>query len=249
MKKTLALFLTLILVLSLCACGSQNAAPAAAESTPEPQIVEKIVEVEKEPVPGSNLVVLYTNDTHCGVEDNIGFAGLAEIKNALEASGKQVLLVDCGDAVQGGTIGTLSKGEYIIDIMNELGYAVATPGNHEFDYTMEQFFALTERAGFPYVSANFVNADGTSVFDSYVIIEADGAKIAFVGASTPKTLTTSTPTYFMNENGEFIYNFCQDESGEKFYAAVQSAVDSARAEGADYVFVLSHLGIEAECSP
>lgn len=198
---------------------------------------------------GSNVVILFTNDIHCGVNDNVSFKGIADMKYALEASGKQVLLVDCGDAVQGDSIGTLSKGEYIIDIMNELGYDVAIPGNHEFDYTMNQFFNLVEQAKFPYVSANFVKADGTSVLDPYVIIEADGAKIAFVGASTPKTLITSAPVYFQDENGEYIYGFCQDTSGEAFYSAIQNAVDSARGEGADYVFLLAHLGVVAEDAP
>ena len=244
MKKALFLILALCMTLALCACGSQTTSPAA-----EPQIVEKVVEVEKAAAPGSNVVILFTNDMHCGVNDNITVKGLADMKYALEASGKQVLLVDCGDAVQGDSIGTLSQGEYIIDIMNELGYDVAIPGNHEFDYTVDQFLNLVNRAEYPYVSANFVRTDGTSLLDPYVIIEADGAKIAFVGASTPKTLVTSTPIYFQDENGAFIYSFCQDSSGEAFYTAIQNAVDSARGEGADYVFLLAHLGIEAECAP
>ena len=248
MKKTVSLILALCMVATLCACGSQSTPPAAEPQVVE-KIVEKVVEVEKPAAPGSNVVILFTNDMHCGVNDNITAKGLADVKNALEASGKQVLLVDCGDAVQGGSIGTLSHGEYIIDIMNELGYAVAIPGNHEFDYTMEQFFNLVDRAQFPYISANFGRVDGTPLLDPYVMIQADSAKIAFVGATTPKTLISSTPVYFQDENGEFIYSFCQDETGEAFYAAIQSAVDAARAEGADYVFLMAHLGIEEECSP
>lgn len=244
MKKFLGFLLALCMILSLCACG----APA---EVPAPEVIEKIVEVEveKTPAPGSNVVILFTNDIHCGVEDNIGFKGLADIKAAIEATGKQVILVDSGDAIQGDSIGTLSKGEYIIDIMNDLGYAVATPGNHEFDYTLEGFFSLVERAQFPYISANFSDAEGKLVLDPYVIIEADGAKLAFVGASTPETFVSSTPTYFMDENGEFIYSFSQDGTGEAMYAAIQTAVDEARAEGADYVFLLAHLGIEKECEP
>lgn len=244
MKKVLSLLLAVCMIAALCACADQTAAPAA--ETPE-TVVETVVEPEK--APGSNAVILFTNDIHCAVNDNITARGLAAIKDALEDSGKQVLLVDCGDAVQGDSIGTLSKGEYIIDIMNELGYAAAIPGNHEFDYTMEQFFKLVDRAEFPYVSANFSNADGSLPFDPYVILEADGAKIAFVGATTPQTLISSHPVYFMDENGEYIYNFRQDGTGEAFYAAVQSAVDSARGEGADYVFVLAHLGVEEQCTP
>lgn len=239
MKKKL-LALTLVLMLLLAGCGS--AAPA---ETPAPTPAEETAYLGLD----NDIVILYTNDVHCGVDDNLGYAGLATVKNALEAQGKHVVLVDNGDAVQGDTIGTLSNGEYIIDIMNEIGYDVATPGNHEFDYGMDQFFALTEQANFPYVSANFVDNDGNTVLDPYVIKDVAGVKIAFVGISTPKTITTSTPKYFQDDNGSYIYAFQQDETGEKLYAAVQSAVDSARAEGAQFVIALAHLGIEEDCSP
>ena len=239
MKKKL-LALTLVLMLLLAGCGS--AAPAEA---PDPTPAEETAYLGLD----NDIVILYTNDVHCGVDDNLGYAGLATVKNALEAQGKHVVLVDNGDAVQGDTIGTLSNGEYIIDIMNEIGYDVATPGNHEFDYGMDQFFALTEQANFPYVSANFVDNDGNTVLDPYVIKDVAGVKIAFVGISTPKTITTSTPKYFQDDNGNYIYAFQQDETGEKLYAAVQSAVDSARAEGAQFVIALAHLGIEEDCSP
>ena len=241
-RKILAL--ALVLVLLLAGCGS--AAPA---ETPAP--AESAAPAEDSAYLGldNDIVILYTNDVHCGVDDNLGYAGLATVKNALEAQGKHVVLVDNGDAVQGDTIGTLSNGEYIIDIMNEIGYDVATPGNHEFDYGMDQFFALTEQANFPYVSANFVDNDGNTVLDPYVIKDVAGVKIAFVGISTPKTITTSTPKYFQDDNGNYIYAFQQDETGEKLYAAVQSAVDAARAEGAQFVIALAHLGIEEDCSP
>ena len=99
--------------------------------------------VEHQPV-----VVLYTNDVHCGIEDAIGYAGLAAYEKAYEKLGYEVILVDNGDAIQGGPIGTLSKGEYIIDIMNAVGYDIATIGNHEFDYGMDVFMSLREKAEF-----------------------------------------------------------------------------------------------------
>ena len=196
-----------------------------------------------------DVVVLYTNDVHCGIDENIGYAGLAAYKKAFAKAGYDVLLVDNGDAIQGGPVGTLSKGEYIIDIMNEVGYDVATIGNHEFDYGMDQFMALREKAKFPYVSANFTDLEGKLILDPFVIKEAGGRKIAFVGASTPETFTKSTPTYFQNEKGEYIYDFCEGEDGKRLYAAVQKAVDDAREAGAEYVVVLAHLGIDGSSVP
>ena len=196
-----------------------------------------------------DVVVLYTNDVHCGIDENIGYAGLAAYKKAFAKAGYDVLLVDNGDAIQGGPVGTLSKGEYIIDIMNEVGYDVATIGNHEFDYGMDQFMALREKAKFPYVSANFTDLEGKTILDPFVIKEAGGRKIAFVGASTPETFTKSTPTYFQNEKGEYIYDFCEGEDGKRLYAAVQKAVDDAREAGAEYVIVLAHLGTDGSSVP
>ncbi|MBR4550201.1 MAG: bifunctional metallophosphatase/5'-nucleotidase [Oscillospiraceae bacterium] len=225
MKKLLALLLALVLALGCASAFADEAAPA----------------LEK------NLVVLFTSDVHCGIDQGWGYAGLYAVKESLAAD-NHVLLVDDGDAIQGEPIGTMTKGEAIIDIMNTVGYDVAIPGNHEFDYGMDQFLALTEKADFPYISCNF-NKGGELVFDPYVIKEIDGVKIAFVGVTTPLTLRSSTPRYFMDENGEFVYSFLEDETGESVYNAVQKAVDDARAEDAVYVIVLAHMGNETECSP
>ena len=224
MKKLLAVFLALIMLLSF----------ATAEEAAEPALTK-------------NLVILYTSDVHCGIEQGWGYAGLYAVKEYYAAD-NYVMLVDDGDAIQGEPIGTMTKGEGIIDIMNAVGYDLAIPGNHEFDYGMDNFLALTEKADFQYLSCNF-NKEGELVFAPYAIKEFDGVKFAFIGVTTPMTLLSSTPRYFMDENGNFIYGFMQDETGEQVYAAVQKAVDDARAEGAKYVIVMAHMGNEAECSP
>lgn len=195
-----------------------------------------------------DVVVLFTSDVHCGVDQGFGYVGVAAIRDAMKAAGNHVVLVDNGDSIQGEPIGTMTTGEANVRLMNAVGYDIAVPGNHEFDYGMERFLELTKVAEYPYISANF-NKEGELVFAPYIIKEFDGVKIAFVGMTTPKTITSSTPKYFQNEAGEFIYGFMQDETGEKLYAAVQSAVDSARAEGAAYVVALGHMGNEDSCRP
>ena len=195
-----------------------------------------------------DLVILYTSDVHCGVDQGFGYVGLKAVRDSLEAAGNYTLLVDDGDSIQGEPLGTMTTGEADIDLMNAVGYDIAIPGNHEFDYGMDRFLELAEKAEFPYISCNF-NKEGELVFDPYIIKEFDGVKIGFVGVTTPKTLTSSTPKYFQDENGNFIYGFLQDETGEGVYNAVQKAVDDARAEGAQYIVVMAHLGNEAECSP
>ena len=156
--------------------------------------------------------------------------------------------MDNGDALQGDSLGLLTQGTAIIEMMNQMDYDVAIPGNHDFDYGMEQFMALTKAAKFPYVSCNF-NREGELVFPPYVMKEMDGVKLAFVGVTTPQTLFTGTPRNFQDENGHYIYGFMQDNGGKDLAAAVQRAVDDARAEGADYVILQGHLGYDAEARP
>lgn len=225
MKKFLAFLLALTMLLGVGALAEEDA-----------------------PLFQQDVMVLFTSDVHCGIESNFGYAGLAMVRDAYKNAGYHVLLVDNGDSIQGEPVGTMTTGEANIKLMNAVGYDIATMGNHEFDYGMERFFELSKMANFPYVSCNF-NKGGELQFAPYVIKEFDGVKIAFVGISTPKTLTSSTPKYFQDENGNFIYGFFEDETGEGLYNAVQKAVDDARAEGASIVIAMAHLGNEAECSP
>ncbi len=199
------------------------------------------------------IVILHTNDVHCGInadDETFGYAELSAYRAKLESEGYATLLVDAGDSVQGDVIGTLSDGEYPLRIMNELDYDIAVPGNHEFDFGMENFFELKNSANFPYLSANFMDLEsGKNVLDSYKIVETNGVKIGFVGISTPETITKSTPAFFKNENGEYIYGFCAGDNGKELYDAVQSAVDEASAEGAEYIIAVGHLGIDKQSSP
>ena len=147
-----------------------------------------------------DIVILVTSDVHCGVDENFGYAGLEQIRETMEANGDLTLLVDDGDSIQGEVIGTITKGDDIIDLMNELKYDVAIPGNHEFDYGMEQFLNLADKAGFPYISCNF-NKNGELIFDPYVIKDIGGKKIGFVGVTAPQTITSSNPVSFQDDDG------------------------------------------------
>ncbi len=190
-----------------------------------------------------DIVILYTNDVHCGVDENIGYAGLALYKKEMLAQTPYVTLVDGGDAIQGAPIGTLSDGGYLIDIMNKVGYDFAVPGNHEFDYGMPRFLELAGKLNSGYYSSNFMDLrTGAAVFAPYKMFTYGNTKVAFVGATTPESFTKSTPTYFQDENGTYIYGFCEDESGKKLYTQIQTSVDQAKAEGAEIVVLVGHLG-------
>lgn len=194
------------------------------------------------------IVILHTNDVHCGVEEGVGYAGLAAYRNEmqLQYGADNVTLVDAGDAIQGGALGTLSDGAFLVDTMNQVGYDIAIPGNHEFDYGVENFLDLAQnRADYTYLCSNFVDLTaGTLVLPPYRMIDYSGTQVAYVGIATPETFTKSTPVYFQDEAGNYIYSFCQGNDGADLYANVQASVDMARAQGADYVVAIGHLGTE-----
>lgn len=190
-------------------------------------------------------VVLYTNDVHCAIDD---YPVLAAYRAELMAQGKNVITVDAGDAIQGEVIGSTTEGEAVVDIMNAVGYDYAVPGNHEFDYGMEQFLELAQnKAGYDYISSNFYNLTSNEpVLKPYALEDFGAYQIAFVGISTPDTVTSTTPEYFKDENGNFIYGFPVFPGGltnEDLYNNIQESVDKAINDGADYVVAIGHAGI------
>ncbi len=187
-----------------------------------------------------DIIILYTNDVHCGIDDHIGYDGLMLYKREMEALYGNVLLADAGDAISGAPVGSLSNGKYITRLMNAVGYDVATVGNHEFDYEVSELMLRADELNCGYICANFLSREtGELVFEPYKLFETGDKKVAFVGAATPETLIESTPTFFQNDEGEYIYSFGEDGS---LYSLLQNAVDAARADGADYVVILGHLG-------
>ncbi len=185
-----------------------------------------------------DIVILFESDVHCATE---GYTKLAALKSEAKAESDYVSVVSCGDFVQGTALGAVSDGEYIIEIMNAVGYDVITLGNHEFDYTIPTLKELTDELTAKTVSCNFVTlSDGKTVYDPYTIISYGDTDVAFIGITTPESISKSTPVYFSDEDGNYIYGF----SADTLYEVVQDSIDAALADGADYVVALSHLGTE-----
>ena len=230
MRKLLSIALTLLMLLLA-------AAPAAMA----------------EAALSDDIVILYTNDVHTYIDGALSYDVITGVKKELQKQYKHVLLVDAGDHIQGTAYGSMDKGETIIKLMNAAGYDLATLGNHEFDYGMEGCIAVREWAGFPYVSCNFYNEEfferKDNVLESYKIFTCGDVDVALIGATTPETFTKSTPAYFQNEKGEYIYGIAGGDDGAKLYADVQTAIDFAKAAGADVIIGLGHLGDDPSSRP
>ena len=202
----------------------------------------------------ADVTILYTNDVHTYIDNKSPkptYAAIAALKKSIEDTGRDVLLVDAGDHIQGTAYGSMDDGATIIELMNEAGYDLATPGNHEFDYGMARAKAVIKEADFPYVSCNWVDLrTGFNVLPSVKFFFVGGRKIAFVGVTTPETFTKSTPAYFMNDaQTKYIYDILGGEDGQKLYDAVQKAIDKAEFWGADTIIGLGHLGVDPSSSP
>ena len=181
----------------------------------DPKPVTGLDKMEKQAAEkNGEIMILYTGDVYCGIDEGFGYAGLKALRDSLEAQGYTTILVDGGDAVQGGEIGKQSRGEAIIDLMNALDYNVAVPGDHETDYGGEQFLKLVKASDFPYISCNFT-IEGELALEPYVILDADGKRIAFIGVEA-------------------------GEDAQTAITALQSAVDNARYDGAEIVYVIAH---------
>ena len=201
----------------------------------------------------ADVTILYTNDVHTYIDNKSPkptYAAIAALKKSIEDTGRDVLLVDAGDHIQGTAYGSMDDGATIIELMNEAGYDLATPGNHEFDYGMARAKAVLREADFPYISCNWVDLrTGFNVLPSVKFFFVGGRKIAFVGVTTPETFTKSTPAYFMDKaQRKYIYDIQGGEDGKKLYDAVQKAIDKAKLL-ADVVIGLGHLGVDPSSSP
>ncbi|HIW09365.1 MAG TPA: bifunctional metallophosphatase/5'-nucleotidase [Candidatus Faecalibacterium intestinigallinarum] len=237
----------------LKAAGAMTGAAAALGLTAAPLSADglfyPLVAPDKHPI-----TILYTNDVHTYIDNEapeLTYANIAALKKSYEDADMDVLLVDAGDHIQGTAYGAMDDGATIIKLMNSAGYDLATLGNHEFDYGMDRILEIVnEEANFPYVSCNFKDLrTGKKVLPSIKYFFRGGRILAFIGVTTPETITKSTPAYFMDAaQTEYIYGIDGGDDGQALYDAVQKAIDEAWLY-ADFVIGLGHLGVDGSSKP
>lgn len=226
MKKIL---LPLLVVLLAVSC-SPKTTPSAGTKASSAQRTE-------------DIVILYDNDVHCSVD---GYAKMAALKAEKQAAGPYVTLVSAGDFVQGGSMGAASKGGYIVTIMNAVGYDYVTLGNHEFDYAIPRLKEITHDLTATVLCCNLIDLKADKrMYKPYEIVDYGGTKVAFIGAATPYSFNSSTPAYFQDEKGNYIYSLCADT----YYDTFQNFINDARSQGADFVIALTHLGDDVSYDP
>lgn len=184
-------------------------------------------------LPAHPIVILYENDVHCTLD---GYSVLVSLRDECLSNTEYVSTVSCGDFSSGGLVGSISKGEGIVEIMNHVGYDVVVLGNHELDYGVQQMFKLTENLDAAVVCANLKNVQtGTYPYPACHMVRYGEVDVAYVGFTTT---TSGTVKSLSDEQGNLVYSFMREE----FYQHAQNSIDEARKNGADYVIALAHLG-------
>lgn len=213
-KKVLSLLLAVVMTFSLAVTA--NAAEETAQDL------------------DGDTVILHTNDVHGAIS---GYAKVAALKDAYEARGAYVLLMDAGDFIQGDPTVSTSEGATAVELMNLAGYDVASMGNHEFDYGYQNLKDLEADADFTIVDANVLYNGQVAFEDNVVFTAPDGTKIGVFGLDTPETATKAHPAKIQGVT--FL-------AGEDLYDCAQDQVDALEAEGCEYIICLGHLGIDEE---
>ena len=208
MRKILSMLLVFAMLLGLlAACGN----------TDIPDVTEATNPGESEVVEQGDIVILYTNDVHTYIDNPLSYDVIAAVKTELQKEYEYVLLLDAGDHIQGTAYGSMDKGATIVSLMNAAGYDAATLGNHEFDYGMDGTMNVIEWADYTYVSSNFYHEEngvvGENVLPAYKLFTFGGETVAILGITTTESFTKSTPAYFQDENGNYIYGIAGGENG------------------------------------
>lgn len=190
------------------------------------------------------VVILHSNDTHghdVSADGTAGMAGIAQLKADYEAMGAFVIVLDAGDASQGTSLVNLSQGANAISFMNAVGYTAMCPGNHEFDWGLDNLRALTDIANFPVLAANIIDkTTQLPVFKDRITVETPVGKIGIFGLDTPETMTKANPDKVQGIT--FL-------AGKDLYACAQAQADALRADGCKLVVCLGHLGMDEESEP
>ena len=183
---------------------------------------------QAEPV---TLTIVHVNDLDRldGSGDRGGVARLAAVVKEVRASADHVLVTNGGDAISPSLLSSFDKGAHMIDLFNQVGFDAMVLGNHEFDFTLEVTMARIAEAGFPILSNNAVEPDGTLIegVTENLLLDVGRYKIGMFGLTTEATSVVSSP------------------EPVTFLPVTRVAARQARRlreDGADLVVALAHTG-------
>lgn len=211
----------------------------------------------------TTVTVLATTDLHgniypydylTGRPAERGLAKIASLVKDARKSSPNVVLLDCGDTIQGSTLEyvyqswiaagrlplqlTFTGPPLVVDpmmqAMNHLGYNAMTVGNHEFNFGLKSLIQARAAAAFPWLGAN-IRSPEPALAAPYVVKTVGNVKVAIVGITTP-----AIPAW---EKAENIRGYSFADGTEAARRAVAEVRQRHRPE---LVIVAAHAGLERD---
>ena len=232
MKQRVKKIITILVIAALSVVVLSPASVFAEETFPA-----TIQEVPLGVDLSGKTVILHSNDVHGAID---GYAQMSQLGATFESLGAEVFLVDAGDYVQGDPYVGVSNGADAITMMNEAGYDLATIGNHEFDYGVDQLETDISKAEFPIICANVFKDNKLFLEPRKILTAKSGVKIGFFGLDTQESQSKANPNRI---KGISLLG------GEDMAKCAQEQIDELHKEGADLVIGLTHLGVDEESAP
>jgi|GEM_PF-3768955 len=194
--------------------------------------------------------VFFTNDTHGRVlpgknsntlyfEEEVKVGGatyLSSLYKKLGDEAGQSMLIDAGDIFDGAYINDKFEGEPQMKVMNNMGYDIYVPGNHDFAFGLDKLKQYSDEAGFTTLCTNLVdNKSYSSFFRSHIIKDIHGVKVGFLGFLLEKTKKT-----FDNYTKRKVDVLDPFEVGKNWMKYLREK------EKCDLIILITHLGYDAD---
>ena len=163
-----------------------------------------------------------------------GMDRVATVVKSIRAARPEAIILDGGDTWHGSFTSLQTKGQDVVNVMNQLGVEAMT-SHWEWTFGTERVKEIVESLPFPFLGQNiFDNEWNEPAFEPYTWFERGGAKVAVIGQAFPY-MPIANPGWLFPE-----YSFgVRDQR-------MQEMVDEVRAAGADLVVVLSHNGFDVD---
>jgi 2',3'-cyclic-nucleotide 2'-phosphodiesterase/3'-nucleotidase len=170
----------------------------------------------------------------------VGLAKLATLIRQARQDAPDLLLLDCGDTIQGTPLAYFhnrknnTPPDPMMLVMNSLGYVSMTPGNHEYNFGLGVLEKARREAVFPWLSANtYRTGTDETAFDPYLIREVNGVRVGILGLTTPAIPNWENPENFAGLEFRPLVSEAQ-----KWVAILRDR------EQVDAVVVAVHCGVE-----
>ena len=135
----------------------------------------------------ASLKIIYTGNMEgqiVGTEEYAGYARVASLAKEAASDGSHILLLDAGNCLGGNINAEVDEGQSMVSIMSTAGYDALVPGPLDFIYGSDVLSSLRSKASFPFLAANIMKSDGSTLLENYKILTINSVRIGIIGVTT-----------------------------------------------------------------